>query len=56
MAFPDFPVPTGIFRRVRRPVYEQRLEAQVAVAQEATGGQAPSMAQLFDSPDAWTVS
>ena len=56
MAFPEFPVPTGIFRRVQRPVYEQGMEAQVAAAQEPSGGQAPTLESLLNSADSWMVS
>jgi 2-oxoglutarate ferredoxin oxidoreductase subunit beta len=55
MVYPDFPVPTGIFRQVVQPSYEAGMEDQVARAQAPTGGK-PSLESLLDRGDAWTVS
>ncbi len=55
MSFPEFPVPTGVFRRVRRPVYEQGMEAQVEAAREPFGGDRPSLESLLNSADSWVV-
>ncbi len=56
MAYPDLPVPTGIFRQVERPVYEAGMDAQVAAAQAATGGARPSLESLWKQGDVWDVS
>jgi 2-oxoglutarate ferredoxin oxidoreductase subunit beta len=56
MSFPEFPVPTGVFRRVERPVYEQGMEAQVAAAREPFGGETPPLESLLNSADSWVVT
>ena len=55
MAYPDLPVPTGIFRQVSQPVYEAGMEAQIEQAQAPTGGQKPSLESLLHRGDTWTV-
>jgi 2-oxoglutarate ferredoxin oxidoreductase subunit beta len=53
MRQPDFPEPIGVFRAVDRPVYDQRLCAQVA---EAIRTQGPGdFGALFASGGTWTV-
>ena len=52
---PEVPVPTGIFRKVQRPIYEVEMNAQVELAQAPTGGQRPSLDSLFSQGDTWEV-
>ena len=56
MVLPDFPTATGVFRAVKRPSYEASMDAQVAAAQERTGGAKPSLQSLFEQGDTWTVA
>jgi 2-oxoglutarate ferredoxin oxidoreductase subunit beta len=55
MEWPDLPVPTGIFRRVERPVYEDQMQEQVHLAQAPHGGERPSLESLFGRGDTWEV-
>lgn len=53
MRQPDFPEPIGVLRCVDRPVYDERLNAQVA---EAIRSQGPGdLDKLFHSGETWTV-
>ena len=54
MRGPDLPVPTGVFRKVEAPAYEDSMAAQVAAAQAPTGGP-PSLESLFHQGDIWTA-
>ncbi|MBN94914.1 MAG: 2-oxoacid:ferredoxin oxidoreductase subunit beta [Deltaproteobacteria bacterium] len=56
MQYPDFPVPTGIFRQVDRPTYEQSMEEQVHMAQLRSEGKKPDLGALFNQGDTWVVS
>jgi len=53
LARPEFPLPIGVFRAVRRATYEQLLGAQVeqAVAKQGRG----ELRSLLHSGDTWTV-
>jgi len=51
---PDFPEAVGIFRSVRKPCYEELLEASAA-AQIAKSGKA-TIDDLFKAEDLWTVA
>jgi 2-oxoglutarate ferredoxin oxidoreductase subunit beta len=51
----DFPVPVGVFRRVEQPTYERSMDAQVAAAKERFGGSSPSLDELLNDGDTWTV-
>src|SRR5688572_5709548 len=50
---PYGPTPLGIFRRVKRPTYEEQLEYQVAAAQAKQGP--GDLAELIRSHGTWTV-
>jgi 2-oxoglutarate ferredoxin oxidoreductase subunit beta len=55
MAYPDLPVPMGIFRQVDHPVYEASMAALIQAAQAPTGGQKPSLESLWHQGDVWEV-
>jgi 2-oxoglutarate ferredoxin oxidoreductase subunit beta len=52
--WPAFPVPVGVFRRVRRPTHDELITAQLeaAVAQRGPG----DLERLLRGGDTWTVS
>ena len=50
---PDFPVPVGVFRSVKRPAYHELLYAQIETAQKANGD--PDLAKLLKGPKTWVV-
>jgi 2-oxoglutarate ferredoxin oxidoreductase subunit beta len=53
MGPPNFPTPVGVFRAVRKPVYDQMLLSQVKAAQTRdTSG----LAELYRRADTWTVT
>ena len=52
MGPPDFPTPVGVFRAVKKPVYDQQLMAQVMNAREASP---PDMNALYRQSETWTV-
>jgi 2-oxoglutarate ferredoxin oxidoreductase subunit beta len=51
---PYSPTPIGIFRDVKRPVYEEGVEAQIASARQAKGE--GDLATLLASNGTWTVA
>jgi 2-oxoglutarate ferredoxin oxidoreductase subunit beta len=54
MRHPEFPEPIGVFRAVDRPMYDERLNAQV---EEARTRQGPGdLRLLFESGDCWDVN
>jgi len=53
MDYPDFPVPTGVFRSVEKPTYEGAVLAQVAQATAAKGK--GDLKQLYAATETWTV-
>lgn len=53
MRYPEFPDPIGVFRAVERPVYDERMDNQVAEAVEKRGE--GDLEQLFNSGDTWEV-
>ncbi len=53
MRHPEFPEPIGVFRDVERPMYDERLNAQIAEAQAKRGP--GNLEALFNSGDTWTV-
>jgi len=53
LARPEFPVPIGVFRAVEKPVYEDRLSAQVEQARQEQGP--GDLSALLHSGDTWTV-
>lgn len=52
MGPPDFPTPVGIFRAVKKPVYDQQLMAQVQAAREASPA---DMNALYRQSETWSV-
>jgi 2-oxoglutarate ferredoxin oxidoreductase subunit beta len=53
MAYPEFPVPIGVFRAVDHPVYEQAVLDQVRQAQQARG--VGNLKDLYSADETWTV-
>ena len=53
MAMPEFPEVCGVIRNVRKPTYEELLEAQIT---EAVGKKGKGKTEdLFKAEDVWTV-
>jgi 2-oxoglutarate/2-oxoacid ferredoxin oxidoreductase subunit beta len=53
MAPPEFPVPMGVFRRVKQSPLEARVHAQIAAAKEKAG--AGDLRKLLFAGDLWEV-
>jgi len=53
MTYPEFPVPVGVLRQVKRPTYEEGLVAQNEAARQRQG--AGDLRKLFHSGDTWEV-
>ena len=53
MHFPEYPVPMGVFRSVRRPTYEEMLEQQVSASIAAKGH--GSLEKLINSGETWEI-
>jgi 2-oxoglutarate ferredoxin oxidoreductase subunit beta len=53
MHVPDFPEPMGIFRAIDRPIYDERLNAQVAQAQRTQG--VGDLQKMFTEGETWVV-
>jgi 2-oxoglutarate ferredoxin oxidoreductase subunit beta len=53
MWWPEFPVPVGIFRDVRRPTHDELLEEQIAVAVQQSGP--GDLAALLAGSETWVV-
>jgi 2-oxoglutarate ferredoxin oxidoreductase subunit beta len=54
MHAPEFPEPMGVFRAVDRPIYDERLNAQVAQAQRTQG--VGDLQKLFTEGETWVVA
>ncbi len=54
MRHPEFPVPIGVMRYVERPIFEQRLHAQIDEAVKKRGD--GDLNKLFQSGETWTVA
>ncbi|MEN7973456.1 MAG: thiamine pyrophosphate-dependent enzyme [Verrucomicrobiota bacterium] len=54
MSSPDFPVPVGIFRAEKRPVYERELEEQIKEVTALKGRR--NLQALLRGSEYWTVS
>lgn len=54
MDYPDFPIPVGIFRAVKKPVYEQEIEEQIKAVTAAKGRR--NLQALLRGTEYWTVS
>jgi 2-oxoglutarate/2-oxoacid ferredoxin oxidoreductase subunit beta len=52
LSFPEYPVPVGIFRSVKRPVYHEGVVKQIEAAQAKGVG---SLEKLFNAGNPWTV-
>jgi 2-oxoglutarate/2-oxoacid ferredoxin oxidoreductase subunit beta len=53
MRYPEFPEPVGVFRDVTRPIYDERVVAQMQEARDKRGE--GDLDALFHSGDTWTV-
>ncbi len=53
MRYPEFPDPIGVFRAVERPVYDERMDNQIAETIEKRGE--GDLEKLFNSGDTWEV-
>lgn len=53
MAYPEFPVPIGVFRNVQKASYEELMEGQVRRAIEISGK--GDLEKLWNSGDTWVV-
>jgi len=53
MNFPEMPVPFGVFRAIRKPTYDEMLEAQVeeAIASKGVG----TLDKLLYGPNTWEI-
>ncbi len=53
LAYPDYPVPIGVFRAVQRPTYDTMMTEQIeqAIAAEGPG----DLREIFHEGDTWTV-
>jgi 2-oxoglutarate ferredoxin oxidoreductase subunit beta len=54
MFWPDYPVPIGVLRRVKRPLHHQLVADQIEVARAQKGE--GDLRELLFSSDAWTIS
>ncbi|MCF7817565.1 MAG: hypothetical protein K9M54_06765 [Kiritimatiellales bacterium] len=54
MDFPDFPLPVGIYRAVKKPVYEEELEKQIKNVTALKGRR--NLQALLRGSEYWTVS
>lgn len=53
MTYPEYPVPIGVFRNIKRPTYDDLLENQVKKSVEMFGK--GDLEKLFNSGDTWVV-
>jgi len=53
MAYPEYPVPIGVFRNISKPSYEELLEGQVQKSIAAFGK--GDLEKLLNSGDTWVV-
>jgi 2-oxoglutarate ferredoxin oxidoreductase subunit beta len=53
MSYPDYPVPIGVFRNIRKPTYDELMTGQVQKSVEMFGK--GDLAKLFNSGDTWVV-
>jgi 2-oxoglutarate ferredoxin oxidoreductase subunit beta len=53
MDYPEYPVPVGVIRAVRRPTYDELMTQQIeqAIATEGDG----DLREIFLEGDTWTV-
>ena len=53
MSYPEFPVPLGVFRNIRKPTYDEMMTGQVARSVEVFGK--GDLEKLFNDGDTWVV-
>ena len=53
MTHPEYPEPIGVFREIEKPVYEDAVDAQLALSVENKG--AGDLDSLLNSGDTWAV-
>ncbi|MFL5711298.1 MAG: thiamine pyrophosphate-dependent enzyme, partial [Chloroflexota bacterium] len=53
MAWPDFPVPVGVFRAVERPTHDRLIEDQIAAAVARSGS--GTLEDVLSGGETWTV-
>ena len=53
MTHPEYPEPIGVFRDIEKPVYEDAVDAQLALSVENKG--AGDLDSLLNSGDTWVV-
>ena len=53
MWYPEFPVPVGVFRNVRRPTHDELLDGQIQAAVEKRGP--GDLERLLNGGETWTV-
>ncbi len=53
MSYPDFPVPVGVFRNLRKPTYDELLTGQLERSVQNFGK--GDLEKLFNSGDTWVV-
>lgn len=53
MSYPDYPVPLGVFRNIRKATYDELMERQVQKSVELFGP--GDLEKLWNSGDVWTV-
>jgi 2-oxoglutarate ferredoxin oxidoreductase subunit beta len=54
LSYPDYPIPVGVFRNVKRPEYSELMTQQIDHAIEK-GGRG-DLAKLLNSGDTWTIN
>jgi 2-oxoglutarate/2-oxoacid ferredoxin oxidoreductase subunit beta len=53
MSYPEYPVPIGVFRNIRKPTYDELMTGQLQKSVETFGK--GDLAKLFNSGDTWIV-
>lgn len=53
MSYPEFPVPLGVFRNIRKPTYDEMMTGQVSRSVEVFGK--GNLEKLFNDGDTWVV-
>jgi len=53
MSYPEFPVPLGVFRNIRKPTYDEMMTGQVLRSVETFGK--GDLEKLFNDGDTWVV-
>ena len=53
MTYPDYPVPIGVFRNIRKPTYDELMKGQAERSIELFGK--GDLQKLFTTGDTWVV-